>query len=112
MALRVMLILVILLTLYGCDQSSPPPAQSEKEDLEQLPVRESEEREEHAEASCRMVFYSSNEDMSQQEAAAFSERVANEIIEDMEGDPSLTLGSAEDAALNQLDVPRYQQCER
>ena len=159
MALRVLLILVVLLTLYGCDQSSLPPAQSEKEDPEQLPARETreeqqkapqgilqapqqdatvacsdfygprdtqahyydtrstaveascEEQEEHAEASCRMVSYSSNENMSQQEAAAFSERVAKETIEAMEDDPSLTVGSAEDAALDRLDVPRYQQCE-
>jgi hypothetical protein len=111
MALRVLSILVILLIPYGCEQSSPPPAQSEKEDLKQLPIKKSEEREEHAEASCRMVSYTSNENMSQREAAAFSERVANEVVEDMEDDPSLRLGSAEDAALNRLDVPRYQQCE-
>jgi hypothetical protein len=155
MALRVLSILVILLILYGCDQSSPPPAQSEKEDPEQLPAREKqqkatqeilqapqqaatvacsdfygprdtqayydtrstagdtscEEQEEHAEASCRMASYSSNENMSQQEAAAFSERVANEMIMAIEDDPSLTVGSAEDAALDRLDVPRYQQCE-
>jgi hypothetical protein len=112
MALRVLLILVFLLTLYGCEQSSPPPAQSEKEDLKQLPIRKSEEREERAEASCRMVSYTSKENMSQREAAAFSERVANEVVEDMEDDPSLRLGSAEDTALNRLDVPRYEQCER
>jgi hypothetical protein len=59
-----------------------------------------------------MVSYTSKENMSQREAAAFSERVANEVVEDMEDDPSLRLGSAEDTALNRLDVPRYEQCER
>jgi hypothetical protein len=49
--------------------------------------------------------------MSQREAAAFSERVEKETIEAMEDDPSLTVGSAEDAALDRLDVPRYQRCE-
>jgi hypothetical protein len=112
MALRVLSILVILLTLHGCDQSSPPPAQSEKEDPKQLSVGGREEREERAEASCRMVSYTSKENMSQREAAAFSERVANEVVKGMEDDPSLRLGSAEDAALNRLEVPRYQQCER
>jgi hypothetical protein len=105
MALRVLLVVVVLLTHYGRAQSSLPPAQSEKEDPEQLPARETrekqqkapqeilqapqqaatvacsdfygprdtqayydtrstagdascEEQEEHAEAGCRMVFYS------------------------------------------------------
>ncbi len=56
--------------------------------------------------------YVANEGMSQQEGAAFSEQVANKLMEDIEADPSMTAGPAQNAALDRLDVPRYPECEQ
>ncbi len=71
-----------------------------------------EEREEQAEGSCRLVNYVADEGMSQQEGAAFSEQVANEMMADIEADPSMTVGPAQNAALDRLDVPRYPECKQ
>jgi len=71
-----------------------------------------EEREEQAEGSCRLVNYVADEGMSQQEGAAFSEQVANEMMADIEADPSMTGGPAQNAALDRLDVPRYPECKQ
>ena len=70
------------------------------------------EREEQAEGSCRLVNYVADQDMSQQEGAAFSEQVANEMMKDIEADPSMTVGPAQNAALDRLDVPRYPECRQ
>ncbi|MDQ3637978.1 MAG: hypothetical protein M3426_08290, partial [Actinomycetota bacterium] len=71
-----------------------------------------EERKEQAEGSCRLVNYVAEEGMSQQEGAAFSEQVANEMMEDIESDSSMTVGPAQNAALDRLDVPRYPECKQ
>jgi hypothetical protein len=115
MGVRVLLILVGFMAC-GCGQSSPPQAPGEKGDVETGAGAAAiswgdEGREEQAESSCRAATYVSNEDMGQQEIAAFFERVANETLEEMEGDPLSGFGSAEDATLNRLGVPRYQACE-
>jgi len=153
MAVRVLLVLAVLVSFYGCGQSNPVPEQIEKKDPEQLPVREKteaspkpettaaaeptdmlslqtgassdpsetgsvvagtsgEERKEQAEGSCRLVNYVAEEGMNQQEGAAFSERVANEMMEDMGADPSMTVGPAQNAALDRLNVPRYSKCKQ
>ncbi len=153
MAVRVLLLLAVLVSFYGCGQSNPVPEQAEKKDFEQLPVREKtgaaprpettaapeptkmattqagsssgssetgsvvagttgEERKEQAEGSCRLVNYAAEQGMSQQEGAAFSEQVANEMMEDIEADPSMTVGPAQNAALDRLDVPRYPECKQ
>lgn len=152
MAVRVLLVLAVLMSFYGCGQSSPAPEQGEKEEVEETveekpeatPKPETtaatettemattqasasanpsetgsvvagttgEERDEQAEGSCRLVNYVANEGMSQQEGAAFSKQVANEMMEDIEADPSVTVGPAQNAALDRLDVPRYPECEQ
>jgi DNA-directed RNA polymerase subunit N (RpoN/RPB10) len=48
--------------------------------------------------------------MSQQEANAFSERVVEEVAEKVNDDPSLTVGPAQNAVLDDLGVPRYPEC--
>jgi len=49
--------------------------------------------------------------MSQQEGSAFSERVADEMFEEMQDDPSLTTGPAQNKVLDGLGVPRYPNCK-
>ena len=114
MGVRVLLILAVFLACW-CGQSSPPQAPGEKGGVETgagvAAGSSGEGREEQAESSCRAVAYVSNEDMGQQETAAFFERLANETFEEMEGDPLSRFGFAEDATLNRLGVPRYQGCE-
>jgi hypothetical protein len=66
--------------------------------------------EEWAEGSCRVETYASEENMNQQEANAFSERVVDEVAEKVNDDPSLTVGPAQNAVLDDLGVPRYPEC--
>jgi hypothetical protein len=66
--------------------------------------------EEWAEGSCRVATYASEEKMNQQEANAFSERVVEEVAEKVNDDPSLTVGPAQNAVLDDLGVPRYPEC--
>jgi len=56
------------------------------------------------------VTYVSEENMSQQEGSALSERVANQMFEEMQDDPSLTAGPAQNAVLDDMGVPRYPEC--
>ena len=69
-----------------------------------------DERAEQAEGSCRVATYASEENMSQQQANAFSERVADGIGDKFKDDPSLTVGPAQNAVLDDLGVPRYPEC--
>jgi hypothetical protein len=69
-----------------------------------------DERAEQAEGSCRVATYASEENRSQQEANAFSERVADGIVDKFKDDPSLTVGPAQNAVLDDLGVPRYPEC--
>jgi hypothetical protein len=62
-----------------------------------------------SQADCRLATYVAEEDMSRQEAKAFSELLAD-MIRTME-DPSWTVGSLRNAALDHLSVPQYQECE-
>jgi hypothetical protein len=114
MGVRLLLIVLVFLACW-CGQSSPPQVPGEKGAVETgagTAVGSSGEgREELAESNCRAVAYVSEEDMGQQETAAFFERVANGTFEEMEGDPLSGFGSAEDAILNRLGVPRYRACE-
>lgn len=70
----------------------------------------SKERAEQEEANCRLVTYVSEENMSRQEGSALLERVATQMFEEMQDDPSATLGPAENKALDDLGVPRYPEC--
>ena len=63
------------------------------------------------EATCRLLIYTSEEDMSPQEGDAFSERVAKRMAREMQEDPSLTAGPAQNAALDHFGVPRYAECK-
>ncbi len=115
MGVRLLLIVLVFLACW-CGQSSPPQVPEEKKGAVEIGAgtavgSSGEEREELAESSCRAVAYVSKEDMGQQETAAFFERVANGTFEEMEGDPLSGFGSAEDAILNRLGVPRYRACE-
>jgi hypothetical protein len=62
-----------------------------------------------SEADCRLVLYVAHEDMSEQEAKAFSELLAD-MIRTMES-PSWTVGDLRNAALDHLAVPRYSECK-
>jgi len=70
-----------------------------------------EEQAAQSEANCRLAAYVSNENLSQQEGSAFSEKIANQMYEKMQDDPSLTAGPAENQVLDDLDVPRYPECK-
>ena len=63
------------------------------------------------EATCRLLTYTSEEDMSPQEGDAFSERVAKQMAREMQKDPSLTAGPAQNVALDHFGVPRYAECK-
>jgi len=69
-----------------------------------------EEQALQSQADCRLVTYVADKDMSRQEAKAFSELLAD-MIRTME-DPSWTVGSLRNAALDHLSVPRYRECEK
>ncbi len=62
-----------------------------------------------SEADCRLVLYVANEDMSEQEAKAFSELLA-EMIRTMES-LHWSAGELRNAALDHLAVPRYSECK-
>ena len=64
-----------------------------------------------AEAYCRMVTYASKKDMSQQEISTFLDKTTQRSVKEMEDNPSLSAGSAGNRVLDDLDVPRYTQCE-
>jgi hypothetical protein len=64
-----------------------------------------------AEAYCRMVTYASKSGMSQQEVRAFIDQATQRSVKEMEDDPSLSAGAAGNEALDDLEVPRYTQCE-
>lgn len=68
-----------------------------------------EEQAAHSEADCRIVIYVAQENMSRQEAKAFSELLAD-MIRTMEN-PSWTTGPLRNAALDHLGVPRYAECK-
>jgi hypothetical protein len=109
--------------LHGCGQAgSPAEGQDEQEGVEQAePTPEpttptgasggvsSEEQAAQSEAECRLETYVAQENMSRQEANAFSELLAD-MIRTME-DPSWTAGSLRNAALDHLGVPRYPECK-
>ena len=63
------------------------------------------------EATCRLLTYTSEEEMSPQEGDAFSEQVAKRMAREMQDDPSLTAGPAQNAALDHFGVPRYAECK-
>ncbi len=68
-----------------------------------------EERAAENEADCRLVTYVAQENISEQEASVFSERLAD-MIREME-DPSLSADSVRNAALDHFGVPRYAECK-
>jgi hypothetical protein len=68
-----------------------------------------EERAARAEADCRLAIHVAQENMSPQEADAFSELLAD-MIRTME-DPSWAEGNLRNAALDHLGVPRYPECK-
>ena len=77
-------------------------------------VPSSEEQAERAEARCREMTYVSEENMSQQKASDFSERVADRMIrmlKEMQESTTLTVIHARSMALDDLGVPRYPECK-
>jgi hypothetical protein len=68
-----------------------------------------EEQAARSEADCRLVLYVADERMSEQEAKAFSELLAD-MIRTMES-PSWTVGDLRNAALDHSAVPRYSECK-
>ena len=123
MAVRVLLVVVAFAFLFGCGQASSPAERQEKqEDVGQAePAPEpttptsasdgvsGEEPAAESEADCRLATYVAEENMSRQEAKAFSELLVD-MIRTME-DPSWTAGSLQNAALDHLGVSRYPQCK-
>jgi len=51
------------------------------------------------------------QDMSRQEANDYTNEVVDWMSKEMQDDPSLTVGPAENVALDDMNVPRYPQCE-
>jgi hypothetical protein len=69
-----------------------------------------EEQAAQSEADCRLVLYVAKKNLTQKQADAFSERLAD-MIRTMER-PSWTAGELCNAALDHLAVPRYRECNR
>jgi len=127
--LAVTLGLVVLATLlYGCGKTSlPAKKQGEREGSGQAETTapepsakthasggafggtSGEDQAAQSEADCRLVLYVANKNMSQKQAEAFSELLAD-MIRTMES-PSWTGGELRNAALDHLAVPRYPVCE-
>jgi roadblock/LC7 domain-containing protein len=68
-----------------------------------------EEQAAQSEADCRLVIYIAEENMTRQKANAFAELLAD-MIRTME-DPSWTVSSLRNTALDHLGVPRYPECK-
>ena len=64
-----------------------------------------------AKGYCRIVTYASEKNMSQQELSAFIDQTADQAVNEMESDPSLTVGAAGNKVLDDLEVPRYPECK-
>ena len=117
-AVRVLLLLAAFAVLYSCDQANSPVKKEEnqgkKEGVEQPePEKVSVPAGEQAaqfEASCRLTTYVSNENMSNQEGDAFAQRVSDQMTKEIEEGAAQTSGTAEIAALDHFDVPRYPEC--
>jgi hypothetical protein len=123
--LATILRLAALATLfYGCAKGSTPAGKhTEREETRRAettasepsaPTRASggatgEGQVAQSEADCRLVLYVADQDMSQKEAEAFSELLAD-MIRTMET-PSWTGGDLRNAALDHLAVPRYPECK-
>ena len=73
--------------------------------------RPTEEQAAQSEASCRLANYVANENLTVEQASALSERVAERTDRRMQADSSLSAGRAKNAALDDLGVPRYPECE-
>jgi hypothetical protein len=125
MILAVMLGVMALATLlYGCGKTSSPSEKQEKRESAgqaektapepTAPTRASggvsgKEQAAQSEADCRLVIYGAQENMSRQEATAFSKLLAD-MIRTMET-PSWTGGDLRNAALDHLAVSRYPECK-
>ena len=127
--LAVMLGLLVLATLvHGCGKtSSLANKQGEREGARQAKTTTAEpsakthssggasggtpgeEQAALSEADCRLVLYVANKNMTQKQAEAFSELLAD-MIRTMES-PSWTAGELRNAALDHLAVPRYSECK-
>jgi hypothetical protein len=121
--IRVLFVLAAFAVLYGCGEASSPVEKQEKQEgverAEPAPEPTTptgtsdgvsgEEQAAEYDADCRLAIYVAEENMSRQEANAFSERLAD-MISAME-DPSLPASSVRNAALDHLVVPRYRECE-
>jgi hypothetical protein len=127
---RVFLVLAAFAVLYGCGQASSPGMTVKEPTTPGIapPMPEpttlasgasagagvsagisGEEQAARAEADCRLATYVAQENMSRQEANAFSELLAD-MIRTMEN-PSWSTGSLRNAALDHLGVPQYSECE-
>jgi cytoskeletal protein RodZ len=128
-------VLAAFAVLHGCGQANSPVESQEKEHGVELtkpkeadksaalqPTPEpttpastsskpTEEQVAQSEATCRLANYVTNENMTQQEASALSERVADRMGKEMQDDPYLSAGAAKNAALDDLGVPRYPECK-
>lgn len=91
--------------------SKPVPAPEPTTPSTNAPGAMSSQQAALAEAYCRMVTYASKKDMSQQEVSAFLDKTTQRSVKEMEDNPSLSAGSAGNRVLDDLDVPRYTQCE-
>src|SRR5215211_5994081 len=122
MTVRVLLILAALAVLYGCGQMSSPvktvkepttpqtaPLTPEPATATEAGGMSGEEQAAQSEADCRLVIYIAEQNMSRQEANAFSELLAD-MIRTMEN-PTWSMGSLRNAALDHLGVPRYAECK-
>ena len=70
-----------------------------------------EEQAAQTEATCRLANYVANANLTVQQTSALSERVAERTGRKMQADTSLSAGSAENATLDELGVPRYPECK-
>jgi hypothetical protein len=133
MAVRLLLVGVAFALLYGCGQTSssgksdkelttpttpetaPPTHKPSTSAAAPASASASagmsgEEQAEQSEADCRLVIYVAQQNMSRQEANAFSELLAD-MIRTMEN-PSWSTGSLRNAALDHLGVPQYPECKQ
>jgi hypothetical protein len=91
--------------------SKPPAAPESTTPTTSAAPAMSSEQATLAEAYCRTVTYASKKDMSEQQLRTFINRTAEQSVKEMEHNRSLSAGAAGNEVLDELDVPRYPECE-
>ena len=74
------------------------------------PSKPTEEQIAESEVTCRLANYVAYKDLTVQQARSLSESASRRADRKMRADSSLSVGRAKNAALDDLGIPRYPEC--